>query len=72
MLGCIKHGYYVRGGFIYFCRRCYKVLVGRLRITEHNCIAYLNLSFIANVTYPPNWGFQDICWFCATSRAPSP
>ncbi len=60
MLGCIKWGYYVRGGSKHFYRRCCENVFGRLRIAEDDFVAYLNLSFNANMTYAPNWCFREI------------
>jgi hypothetical protein len=40
----------LRSGFSYFCRSCYKILVGRLQITESDFINYLNLSFKTKLT----------------------
>ena len=60
MPGCVKCGYFLRSGFTYFCRSCYKILVGRLKITESDFINYLNLSFKTKLTFPPDWRFPDI------------
>ncbi len=55
MLGCSRCGYYVRGGSEHFCRACCKIMIGRPRIAEDDFIAYLDLSFSANMTYPPRF-----------------
>ncbi len=64
MPGCIKRGYYVKGNFQYFCRSCYTILLGKLTITNDDFIAYLNLSFNANIKYPPIWCFRNIYNWC--------
>ena len=54
MLVCIKRGYQ------HGCRSCYKIMLGKLTLTREDLIAYLNLSFNANMKYPPNCCFRDI------------
>ena len=60
MLLCIKCGGRVRHDFIHFCRNCYRILAGRLQITNTDFINYINCSFGLNLTYPPYWRFRDL------------
>ena len=60
MLACIKCGYHVKGNFQHFCRSCYLILVGKLRITNEDFVDYLNLSFNQQIQYPHSWRFWDI------------
>ena len=60
MLVCIKCCYHVKGNFQHFCRSCYKILVGKLRITNEDFVDYLNLSFNQQIQYPPCLCFRNI------------
>ena len=60
MLRCTKCGYYVRTNFSYFCRSCYKIIVGKLQITNADFAAYINRSFNMDIRYPQYWRFSYI------------
>ena len=60
MLLCIKCGGPVRNDFIHFCRSCYKILQGRLQLTNADFINYINSSFSVDLAYPPYWRFRDV------------
>ena len=60
MLLCIKCGSPVRNDFVHLCRNCYKILVGRLQLTNADFINYINSIFGLSLTYPPYWRFRDV------------
>ena len=60
MLLCIKRGSPVRNDFIHFCRNCYRLLMGRLQLSNADFINYINSSFGLSLTYPPYWRFRDV------------
>ena len=50
----------MRNDFIHFCRSCYRLLVGRLQLSNADFINYVNNSFGLSLTYPTYWRFRDV------------
>ena len=60
MPNCVMCNQSCKAGFNYFCRSCYRSQLKRLRITDADFPAYINLSFRTNLTFPPHLSFVEI------------